>query len=454
MKSVHYLWRGFACLLLGVSFRIAEAQPTPISLDEAVSYALQNNLNIKSTQLDALSAEARIGEIRAVGLPQVTGQLGLNNNLIIQRVFLPAQFADPSAPPDAPPIAAQFGVTYAGNAGVTLSQLIFNGSYFVGLKAAATYRELAQKNLAKSKVDVAEAVTKAYYSVQVAEQRAGVLDLNITRLDSLLRETRILNETGFVERIDVNRLEVQLNNLRTEKQKVQNLIELSYSLLKYQMGMPLDQSIRLKDSLADIDLEQLRTSTLGTVDYAKRIEYSLLTTQGKLAELDIRNIRSGYLPTVAGVLTYGHNNGRNDFGDLFSSRWFNNSLLGINIQIPIFDGFQKKYQLQQAKITLDKVGIGRKILEQSIDLQARQATITIQNAFETLETEKRNLALAEEVVRVSRIKYKEGVGSNIEVISAESSLKEAQTNYFAALYDLMIAKVDLSKARGELYPVE
>jgi outer membrane protein TolC len=324
----------------------------------------------------------------------------------------------------------------------------------VGLKAAATYRELAQKNIAKSKVDIVEAVTKAYYSVQVAEQRANVLDLNLSRLDSLLRETRILNENGFVERIDVNRLEVQLNNLRTEKQKVQNLIELSYSLLKYQMGMPLDESIRLKESIENTDVEQLRATALGSLDYTKRIEYSLLATQRTLAELDIRNIRSGYLPTVAGVLTYGHNNGRNNLGDLFSSRWFNNSLLGINIQIPIFDGFTKKYQLQQAKITLDKVGVGRQILEQSIDLQARQATIMIQNAFQTLETEKRNLALAEEVVRVSRIKYKEGVGSNIEVISAESSLKEAQTNYFAALYDLMIAKVDLSKARGELYTAE
>lgn len=454
MKSVHNLARGLMCLLMGLSLHTAKAQPTPLSLDEAVQYALQHNLNVKTSQLDALAAEARIGEIRAVGLPQVTGQLGLNNNLIIQRVFLPAQFADPNAPADAPPIAAQFGVTFAGNAGVTLSQLIFNGSYFVGLKAAATYRELAQKNIAKSKVDIVEAVTKAYYSVQVAEQRANVLDLNLSRLDSLLRETRILNENGFVERIDVNRLEVQLNNLRTEKQKVQNLIELSYSLLKYQMGMPLDESIRLKESIENTDVEQLRATTLGSLDYTKRIEYSLLATQRTLAELDIRNIRSGYLPTVAGVLTYGHNNGRNNLGDLFSSRWFNNSLLGINIQIPIFDGFTKKYQLQQAKITLDKVGVGRQILEQSIDLQARQATIMIQNAFQTLETEKRNLALAEEVVRVSRIKYKEGVGSNIEVISAESSLKEAQTNYFAALYDLMIAKVDLSKARGELYTAE
>ena len=130
---------------------------------------------------------------------------------------------------------------------------------------------------------------------------------------------------------------------------------------------------------------------------------------------------------------------------------FNNSLLSLNISIPIFDGFTKRYQMEQKKIALDKVKNGQTLLKQSIDFETRQADITIKNAFASLETQKRNQDLAQEIVRVSKIKYKEGVGSNIEVINAESSYKEAQTNYFAALYDLLIAKVDLTKARGELY---
>jgi outer membrane protein TolC len=455
MKQVSLYKIGLLAALLLLGVLPSQAQ-TALSLEEAVAYALKKNINIRNSQLDALSAEARIGEIRAAGLPQINGQFGLTDNLIIQRVFLPANAfgGDPSVPADAPPIAVQFGVKYSGNVGATLNQLIFNGSYFVGLKAAATYRELAQKNVTQSKVNVVEAVTKAYYSAQVAEERAKVLDLNIQRLDTLMRDTRATFESGFVEKIDVDRLEVQLNNLRTERQKVTNLIELSYTLLKFQMGMPLTEQITLTDEVNEESITAMNAPTSVAVNYNNRIEYSILDTQGKLAGLDIKNIRSGYLPTVSGVLSYGHNNGRNDFGDLFTSRWFNNSVLGLNVQIPIFDGLTKHYKLKQAQITLDKLNQSQDLLSQSIDLQVQQAVINLRNSLETLETQQRNVDLAQEVVRVSKIKYQEGVGSNIEVINAESSLKESQTNYFAALYDVLIAKVDLAKARGELYSGE
>ncbi len=443
------------CLMLvAVCLSIAPlyAQEEKITLQEAVDYAIKHNINVKNSQLDAVSAEARIGEIRATGLPQVNVNASITDNLIIQRFFLPANFADPNAPADAPPVALEFGVKKQGSASAMLNQLIFNGSYFIGLKAAATYRELAQKNTVQSKVSVAEAVTKAYYSVQVAEEKAKVLDYNISRIDTLMRETRAMNESGFVELLDVNRLEVQENNLLTERQKVQNLIDLSYTLLKYQMGMPLTETIKLADTIKEIDLEKLKMETVSAqVNYENRIEYALLNTQEKLAGLDIRNVRAGYLPSLSASVGYGHNNGSDTYAHLFSTRWFNNSVLMLNLNIPIFDGFSKRYQIEQKKIALDKVKNGQTLLKQSIDFEASQASTNIKNAFANLETQQRNLDLAKEIVRVSKIKYKEGVGSNIEVINAESSFKEAQTNYFAALYDLMIAKVDLSKAKGELY---
>ncbi len=429
----------------------AQAQ-TPYTLDAAIDYSIKNNLNIKNTQLDERSAESRIGEIRATGLPQVNVQGAFTHNLIIQTVFLPAIFN--GGTPDDPPIGVPFGVKYQSNIAASVNQLIFSGSYLVGLKAAATYRELAKKNVTQSKVATAEAVAKAYYSAQVAVERAKVLDLNIERLDTLMRDTYATYKAGFVEKIDVDRLEVQLNNLKTERQKVQNLIELSYTLLKFQMGMPLTDQIVLTDIVDENDAENLPEPSSNAVDYNKRIEYSLLDTQGELAELDIRRIRSGYLPAVSAFASYGYNTGRNSFGEVLTDKWFNNAAIGLNVNIPIFDGFTKKYQLQQAQITSDKVRQGRDLLTQSIDLQVQQSNITLSNSLQTLSTQQRNVDLAEEVVRVSKIKYQEGVGSNIEVINAESSLKEAQTNYFAALYDVLIAKVDLSKARGELYKGE
>ena len=452
MKNEQFIRSGILSLAMFFSVISVSAQDASYTLAEAVDYAIKHNLNVKSTQLDAISAEARIGEIRGSGLPQVAANLNLSDNVIIQRVFLPANFADPNASPDAPPVAVQFGVKYSGSASATLNQLIFSGSYFIGLRAAATYRELAHKSVTQSKVTVAEAVTKAYYSVQVAEERAKVLDHNIARVDSLKRETEVMNKSGFVELLDVNRLEVQINNLVTERQKVQNLIELSYTLLKYQMGMPMTESLKLEDKVDDIGLEALQSEFSETaVNYNNRIEYSLLDTQFKLAGLDLKNIRSGYLPTVSASFGYGHNNGRNNLPDLFGTKWFNNSVLSLNVNIPIFDGFTKKYQVQQKKVALDKVKLSQTLLEQSIDLESRQAATNIKNAYATLETQRRNVGLAKEIVRVSKIKYEAGVGSNIEVINAESSFKEAQTNYYSALYDFLISKVDLSKAKGELY---
>ena len=268
------------------------------------------------------------------------------------------------------------GSNMPGNLGATLNQLIFSGSYFVGLQAAATYRQLAQKNVTQSKVNVAEAVTKAYYSAQVAVERAKVLDLNIERLDTLMRDTRATFEAGFVEKIDVDRLEVQLNNLKTERQNVQNLIELSYALLKFQMGMPLTDQIILTDIVDESDANNLPAPISNAVDYGKRIEYSILNTQGELAELDIKRIRTGYLPTASAFASYGYNTGRNDFGEVFTQKWFNNSTIGLNVQIPIFDGLTKKYQLQQSQITLDKLNQSRNLLSQSIDLQVQQANIS------------------------------------------------------------------------------
>lgn len=452
MKNEQRIRACLCVIAICLSILPLHAQENQFTLTEAVDYAIKHNINVKNAQLDAVAAEARIGEIRAAGLPQVSANASITDNLIIQRFFLPANFADPTASPDAPPVALEFGVKKQGSVSASLNQLIFNGSYFIGLKAAATYRELAQKSTIQSKVSVAEGVTKAYYSVQVAEEKAKVLDYNISRIDTLMRETKAMNQSGFVELLDVNRLEVQQNNLLTERQKVQNLIELSYSLLKYQMGMPLTETLKLTENLEGLDLDKLKMETMpASVQYDNRIEYALLNTQEKLAGLDIRHVRAGYLPTLSAMVGYGHNNGSDTYAHLFSTKWFNNSVLTLSLNIPIFDGFSKRYQIEQKKIALDKVKNGQTLLKQSIDFEASQAGTNIKNAFASLETQKRNLDLAQEIVRVSKIKYKEGVGSNIEVINAESSLKEAQTNYFASLYDLMIAKVDLSKARGELY---
>lgn len=451
MPQFRQQWKWLVLLMLPLFPTYSQ---TRYSLQEAIQYGLTHNINVKNSQTDAQSAESRIGEIRAVGLPQVSGSVNIMDNLIIQRAFLPAVFFDQNAPADAPPIAVQFGVKYSGNAGLQLSQILFNAQWLLGLKAAQAYRELAVKNVTQSKIQVAESVSKAYYSVLVAEERAKVLDLNIQRLDSLTREMSAMNQKGFVEKLDVDRLEVSLNNLKTERTKVQNLVDLSYYMLKFQMGMKLDEQIILADRISESDVERLarevKADDGSSFSYDQRVDYSILKSNLLLSEMDVENNKRGYYPTVALFGGYGYNTGRNSFGDVFGSPWFNNANIGLSVNIPMFDGFMKKYKIQQAKFTVDKVKQSLSLVEQSIDLQIRSANITIINGLETLKNQKRNLDLAQEVVRVSKIKYQSGTGSNIEVINAESALKEAQTNYFASLYDLLLAKIDLDKAKGKL----
>jgi outer membrane protein TolC len=423
---------------------------TSYTLREAVDYAVKNHVNIKNAQIDILNAEARVREIKGLGLPQVSGLVNYTNNLIIPRFFIPARTFDPTAA-EGDVVAAEFGVANSGTAGINVNQLVFDGSYLLGLKAADVYVDLPKKILVQTKQQSAENVTKAYYGILVNEERMKILDLNIGRLDSLLRDTRALNGQGFVEKIDVQRLEVQLNNLKIEAKNVERLQELSYANLKFQMGKKSSEAISLTDKLSDVNMSELAPETELDIKYNNRIEYSILQTQDKLAELDLKNQKVGYYPRVLFSGGYNYTAGRPQFFDLITKPWFNAANIGFSIQIPIFDGFQRKYKIIQSQNNLQKVKNSYELLESSIDLQAKQGQISLRNAYETLIEQKANMDLAKEIVRVSKIKYKQGVGSNLEVINAEIASKEAQTNYFTTLYNALIAKVDLDRALGKLY---
>jgi outer membrane protein TolC len=420
------------------------------SLKQAVDYAIAHQVQVKNSQLDLQNANAKVNEIRAMGLPQVNGSLSLTNNLILQRVFIPARIFNPAAA-EGELIAAKFGVDNAGFANVGLSQLVFDGTYLLGLKASSVYKDLAVKSVTQSKQQVAENVTKAYYGILVNEKRQGLLALNVARLDTLLKETRELNKQGFVEKIDVQRLDVQANNLRTELENIDRLQALSYSLLKFQMGYPMEEPIRLSETLEKVELATFNTNAAGDFNYSNRIEYSILQTQENLAELDLKSIKAGYLPRLLLNANYGYNAGANGFGDLVKNPWFDNAAVTIALQIPIFDGYSKKYRAIQSANNLQKVRQSYGLLKSSIDMQRSQASITMKNALESMKEQKANLELANEISRVTRVKYQNGVGSNLEVLNAESSIKESQANYFTALYNALVAKVELEKANGTLY---
>jgi outer membrane protein len=455
------------CLgLAGTIGRPAQAQPAAVANDrvelqnftlkQCVEYAINHSVLVKNAQADVQTAKAQVGLVRADGLPQVNGSYSINGNIKPQVFFFPNSGTPPLGNPDLPVgefIAVPAQAAFSGNMGVTASQLLFDGAFFLGLKAANVYQELSQKGLTRSKIEVAAAVSKAYYGLVVSTERLALIDNNYQRVAALLRETRALNEQGFVEKIDVDRIEVTFNNLKIEKQKLERFVTLSQVLLKFQMGLREEDVITVSENLQGLQLAEsaLQAKAEG-IDPAQRIEYSALETQRQLDLMNIRRNRLEYLPKLNLLGNYSGAAAQPELGRLFefNRRWVSFASIGLGLQVPIFDGLRKKYTGEQRRLALVKTENSLQDLRRSIGIEAKQAILTLQNAVDNMAAQQANMKLAAEVARVTKIKYKEGVGSNIEVITAENEYKTAETNYYNALYEALVAKVDLDKAQGKL----
>lgn len=421
------------------------------TLQEAIDFAVENNSNLKSAKEKVSSAESRVGEIVGSGLPQISASGNLTDNFIIPTSFIPAIIFNPNAGPDEY-VGVQFGTKYVGNASFNLDQMIFNGSYFVGLKASKTYTELARKDMVKTQTDVVEAVKKAYYSVLVNKERLDLVEKNYQRLDSLLKQTKALYENGFAEKIDLNRVQVQFNNINNTRSNASIGVEVSLNLLKFQMGLPISESISLTDKLESLKFQVMEEDFKKDFQYSNRIEYNILQVNHSLTELDIKNTRAQYLPKIDLSASYGASYGTSAFDSFiqFGPNWRSLGSIGLRAYMPIFDGLQKNKQIQQKKSQLYQIENSLELVKNQIDLEQDRAAKTFQSQVATLRTQKENMNLSKEVYDVSVIKYQQGVGSNLEVIDADAAYKEAQTNYYAALYDVLIASVELEKAYGKL----
>ncbi len=433
------------CLFSVIS---AKAQLTDslanFSLKEAIDYAQNHQSSILNASIDEEIAKNTVKRTIGIGLPQLNGNVNFQDFLKIPTNLLPGEiFGKPGTQ-----IPAQFGVQYQSSFGLELNQLLFDGSYLVGLQASKTYKELSNKNLKRSRIETAIGVTKAYYSVLVSNEQLSLLDANIERLKKSLNDTKALFANGFVEKIDVDRLTVLNNNLETERGNVIRLLELNLNLLKFQMGMNIQFKLVLKDSIGSLQVAEFLT-VKDTSAYQERIEYSLLETQKKLNELDLKRYKSLFLPSLSAFGTTSRSLQSNDFLKL-TDRSFPATIIGFRLSVPLLSGGVKTYQVRNAKLEVLKTENNLINLRNGINLEVEQAQTVYRNGLKSLENQKRNMELAKEVLRVTKIKYEQGVGSSIEVTIAETSLKESQNNYINALYDLLINKVNVDRALGKI----
>lgn len=463
-------------LMLGLLLAGHVSAQQSFTLDQCIDYALKNSINVQNSVLDEQIATAKVKETIGLGLPQISATSSIVHNPKLSRFFTTYTgsggfIGDLSGVPGiqvGDVIAARnfFQLQSSGGASVTANQLLFNGSYLVGLQASSVYKELAVKTGNQTKEQIIQQVMKAYYGVLINKERINLFANNIARVDSLLRNTKALNQSGFAEAIDVDRIQVTLNNLLSERNKFLNLNELGLELLKFQMNYPMDQTLEVVGNINEVQVDTNLERSKEGWDYKIRPDYQVLETNRKLQALNVKNQQAAFMPTLNAFATWGYSTQSPQLGGLFKTnskitdngtlgpdKWYDYSQIGISLNVPIFSGMQRQYRLQQEKIALQKIDNGFKSLKNGIDLEIKQASLIFENAISTLETQRANMDLANRVAQVTKIKYEQGVGSNIEVIDAENSLRQAQTNYYGAMFDAMIAKVDLDKAYGKLLPI-
>ena len=437
----------FTSLLL-ISF-LSFSQKKNLTLEECISLALENNENLKNSYLEEKISTALSKEYLSVGLPQISFDGGIKYNHEVQKSIIDISRFMPGVP-EGTEQEVQFGQTYDGRMDLYVNQMIFNGSYFVGVSASRELIRLSEKMTKRNIIDIYESVQKAYFTALNTKSRIDLVNENLDRLSSLLDQTNKLYENGFVEKLDIDRITVSYNNLKSEKIKADRLYDLSISVLKFQIGLPIEIEIELIGELSE-DMINNFSYELKDFDYSKRIEYSILQTDKNLKSYDLKNNRSQYLPQIYANYNYGYNSSASQSNLFFNSdRWKKFGTLGFLVVIPIFDGFLKRSKINQSKYKIEQIENQMMFLERSINLQINQSLANFENSKESLEITRKNLNLARDVYYASEKKYSEGVGSNLELIDSNNSLKTAQNQYYNALYESVIASIDIKKTLGVL----
>lgn len=434
-------------LMTGISLAYAQT-PTKhaFTIQQAVEYAAKNNVQVKNALLNIQSQQQTNREITASALPSITGSAGITDYITIPTSLLPGEiFGQPTGTY----IPVRFGTKYNSSATIQLQQLLFDGQVFIALQARATSIEFQTKNKEVTEEVIKTNIHKIYYQLVLSKTQLDLLDANIARLEKLKHDAGELYKNGFAEKLDMDKISVQLANLQTEKTKALNSISIGYLGLKTLMGMPVKDTLVLLDKIND---EQIREdfSNDTVYQYTDRKEFQYLSLGKKLNEFNIKRYQLSYIPTLSLTGLYSKNAQRNKFDIFGKGDWFSTAYVGVNLSIPIFDGFARSARIKRARIDLKQTENQLDNLKLSIDSEVEQSKINFKSALATMITQKKNMELAEAVYNQTKKKFEVGTGSNTEITAAQTDLVTAQTNYISSLYSAIIAKVDYQKATGKL----
>jgi outer membrane protein len=444
----------------------AQEKTMQLSLDEAIIFALENSYNTKAAKNEINSAKQTVWETTAIGLPQINGKIDYQNFLKQPVSLLPAAAFDntssvvetvedyfniqPTRQPSEPDgfIPVVFGTKQNINASVTLTQLLFDGSYLLGLQASKTFLKISKQAEEKTELLTREAVINAYGNVLVTEKSIDILKGNITILQKNYNDAKKIYENGLNEEEDVEQLEITLGNLKNQLNSVLRMKGIAYQMLNLSLGSPINTKLILTDSLNALAENNINLDLIGTqFNYSNHIDFKISENDRETKRLMMQLEKSKALPSLSAFVNYGSQ----AFSDSFTfldgnQQWFDSSLLGVSLNVPIFSSFSRRAKTAQAKIALETADLRLEETKQKLSLQAQKAKSDYQLSIENYETSKKNVGLAERIEKKQRIKFFEGISSSFDLLQAQNQLYTQQQNYIQSMLDVIARKATLENA--------
>ncbi|CAG2531659.1 TolC family protein [Maribacter sp. 6B07] len=428
--------------VLSLNLGLSQEQTYSFTLDEAIQFALENNYAAINANRDIIDAQKQKWETIAGGLPQINGSVGYQNQLKQPVTLLPAELVGGAAGEFIPVVFSQ---PQSLTATATLTQQIFDGSYIVGVQATKAFLSYSANNKEKTELDVRKQVVEAYGNVLLAEESVKILEKNKANLEKNLYETTKLYENGLGDEESVDQLQITLSSIENRLQNALRLKEITLQMLNVSLGLDLNAPTQLQEKLEDLTVSKMDLSILSTAfNISDNVDYKLAENLNEQRYYEWKLSRSRALPTLNAFVNYGSSSYSESF-DFFSGdpEWFDSSILGFDLNIPIFSSLKRSASTQRAKIALEKAKTQLTEAEQQIRLQLENAKNDYTLAINNYETAKQNLLLSERIENKNQIKYKEGLATSFELRQAQTQLYTTQQEFLQSMVEVINKKTDL-----------
>jgi len=439
----HIILTGLSLLILLSSSVMAQKAMT-FTLEEAQEYALRNNYDIREALLGIEAADKKLWEVTSTGFPQLEASAQYQKLIDIPTQLIPGEIfgGDPGST-----IPVRFGKPHNATYGLTLTQLIFSGSYLVGLQASRVYLQLSEQNLKRTQLEIKEAVSRTYFSILIGEENRKVLQTSLDNLKKTHYEISEMYKEGFVESTDEKQLRISVTELENGLRSLDQQLVVAYKLLKIQMGIDLKENISINDDLAvTLSALGIQERLQDEFDLYGNVNYRSLLTQEKLADLTLKNEWTTFLPTVVGFASMQRNAQRDKFNIFdWKEKWYPTTAIGISLSWPIFSGGTKIFRVQKARVELKQSQIQKEKTAQSLILEFERVQSQLKTSFDNFKSAESTKQLAAEIYQVTLEKFREGIVSSLDLVQSHNQYLKSESDYLRAISDLLNARSSMDK---------